>query len=292
MRGAAIALAALLLADAALADEEAIARGAYLARAGGCHACHTDHVVGGPSLAGGGAVATPFGSLFAPNITPDREHGIGRWSQAQFVTAMRHGQAPGSESYYPAFPYTAYSGITDGDLIDLWTYLQAQAPVAQPSAPHALAFPFDQRLASWAWQLMFFAPRPFLADPSRDEAWNRGRYLAEHLLHCGECHTPRNLLGGLDESLAYAGNRDWPAGGTVPNITSDKATGIGSWNANDIVWLLKTGFDPEGNDVQGSMAELIEHGSNHLEDTDLEAVAAYILSLDAIVYEIRRETSD
>ncbi|MDP6952147.1 MAG: c-type cytochrome [Alphaproteobacteria bacterium] len=282
------AIVALWLAGSAWAsdagaDEAAVERGAYLARAGGCHACHK------ADGSGGVKVATPFGALIAPNITPDRDHGIGRWSEAQFVAAMREGRATTGVRYYPGFPYTAYSGLTDADLADLWAYLQAQPPLAVPSQPHALAFPFDQRLSSLAWQVMFFAPEPFAPDPQRSAAWNRGRYLSEHLLHCRECHTPRNALGGLVDSLAYAGNQDWPAGGTVPNITSDPATGIGTWNDNDIVWLLRTGFTPDGNDVQGTMAELIEHGSQHLSEEDLRAVADYILALEPIDHEIRRE---
>ncbi len=283
MKGAALAIVALLLAGNAPANDAAVARGAYLARAGGCHACHKDD--GG----GGGKVATSFGTLIAPNITPDRDHGIGRWREAQFVAAMRYGRSPTGVRYYPGFPYTAYSGLTDTDLADLWAYLQAQAPVPRPSPPHALTFPFNQRIASLAWQVMFFVPQPFVTDAGRNDVLNRGRYLAEHLLHCRECHTPRNVFGGMLDSFAYAGNRDWPAGGTVPNITPDKETGIGSWNENDIVWLLQTGFNPDGNDVQGAMAELIEHGSSHLSDADLRAVAAYVLSLDPIAHEIRRE---
>ena len=290
MRAAAARAVALLalVATGAAADEGAVARGAYLARAGGCHACHTDHAGGGAPLAGGGKVETPFGTLFAPNITPDRDHGIGRWSRAQFFAAMRRGRATTGVRYYPAFPYTAYSGLTDADLDDLWTWLRDRPPALVADRAHEISFPFNQRIAALGWQMLFFRRRPFVADPAESETWNRGRYLAEHLLHCKECHTPRNLLGGPVESLAYAGNRDWPGDATVPNITPDKDTGIGGWGAGDIVWLLQTGFTPDGDDIQGRMAELVEHGSRHLSDADLGAVAEFIHSLDAIAYRVRK----
>jgi mono/diheme cytochrome c family protein len=279
--------AALALAGAAQADDS-VARGAYLARAGGCFACHTDHAGGGPPLAGGGAVETPFGTLYAPNLTPS-EHGLGRWRERQFIDAMRRGRAPNGTRYYPAFPYAAYAGMSDQDVSDLWAYLHSLAPVDRPNRPHDLAFPFNQRIASLVWQLAFFSPRRFAPDPDRPQAWNRGAYLAETLLHCRECHTPRTVFGAPAGDLAYAGNRDWPGGKTVPNITPDRATGIGGWSAGDIVWLLKTGFKPDGNDVQGSMADLVEHASSHLTDDDLEAVASYVLSLAPIEYRVREK---
>lgn len=282
------ALALLALAGAAQADEDAVARGAYLARAGGCFACHTDHAGGGPPLAGGGAVETPFGTLYAPNLTPS-ERGLGRWRLRQFSDAMRRGRAPNGTRYYAAFPYAAYAGMSDADLSDLWAYLSSLAPVDRPNRPHDLAFPFNQRIATLVWQALFFRPRRFAPDPDRPPAWNRGAYLAEALLHCRECHTPRTLLGAPVDDLAYAGNRDWPRGKTVPNITPDRATGIGGWSARDLVWLLKTGFKPDGNDVQGSMAELVEHATSHLSDEDLEAVATYVLSLAPIEYRVREK---
>jgi len=266
-------------ADAASDDPEAVSRGAYLARAGGCIACHTDIKRDGAPLAGGGKVETPFGVFYAPNLTPDPQHGLGHWTKTNFVAAMTRGRAPNGGLYYPAFPYPAYSGMTETDLSDLWAYLRSLAPVDRADQAHQLAFPFNLRAANLGWQFLFYSPEPWQPDPARPAEWNRGAYLTEHLLHCGECHTPRNRLGAKRIGLAYAGHKEGPENSTVPNITPDRETGIGDWSTTDIVWLLQTGFMPDGDDIQGEMKLLVEHGSSHLSPDDLNAVATYILAL-------------
>ncbi len=195
---------------------------------------------------------------------------------------MTRGRAPNGGLYYPAFPYPAYSGMTAADLSDLWVYLGSLAPVDRADRAHDLAFPFNLRAANLGWQFLFYRPEPWRPDPARPAAWNRGAYLTEHLLHCGECHTPRNPLGAKRTDLAYAGHKQRPDNSTVPNITPDAATGIGDWSTGDITWLLQTGFMPDGDDIQGDMKLLVDHGSSHLSADDLKAVAAYILSLPPI----------
>jgi len=284
--------AAGVFALAAAAADEAVARGAYLARAGGCFACHTDVKGGGAPLAGGGRIETPFGTFFGPNLTPHPDHGLGHWTEADFFAAMTEGRAPDGARYYPTFPYTSFSTTARADLADLWSYLRSLAPVARANTPHELKWPFGWRFLNRIWQWLFFRPQTFAPDPAHDAHWNRGAYLSEALLHCKECHSPRSRLGALKISLAYAGNRDGPGDTTVPNITADAETGIGRWSEIDVVWLLKTGFKPDGNDVQGIMAELIEHGSSHLSDDDLTAVAAYIRSLEPIRYQVRKPRAE
>ena len=262
-------------------DPDAVGRGGYLVRAGGCIACHTDVKGGGAPLAGGGAIETPFGTFYAPNLTPDRQFGIGRWQKTDFVAAMTRGRAPNGGLYYPVFPYPAYSGMTPRDLSDMWAYLRVVPPVDRPNTARTLAFPFSLRAVNLGWQALFFKPRPWRPEPKQTARWNRGAYLARHFLHCGECHTPRNRLGAKRIARAYAGHRQGPDGSTVPNITSHP-TGIAGWSAGDVVWLLQTGFLPQGDDIQGEMALLVEHGSKHLTDEDLAAVADFILALPPI----------
>ncbi|ROR35193.1 c-type cytochrome [Inmirania thermothiophila] len=278
-------LLALLAAGPAPAADgagaaDAVARGAYLVRAAGCKACHTAE--GGPAFAGGRALETPFGTFHTPNITPDPETGIGRWSDRDFVRALREGLAPDGSHYYPAFPYTSYTGIRDEDLLAIKAYLFSLPPVRRPNRPHALPFPVSQRWLLGPWKRLFFEPGPLVDDPSRPAWWNRGRYLVRALGHCGECHSPRNLAGAMDEDRFLAGNPDGPEGEVVPNITPDRETGIGRWRVGDLVEVLRSGMLPDGDFVGGAMGEVIDEGTSHLTDADLEAIARYLLSLPPI----------
>ncbi len=279
--------------DGASTVAAAVARGAYILRAGGCVACHTATDMDGPFLAGGAAIETPFGRFYAPNITPDREHGIGRWTEADFTRAMTQGRAPDSTAYYPVFPYPTYTRMSAGDIADLWAYLQTVPGDPTPRRQHEVAFPFSFRWLNQLWQTAFFHPGPFRGHHGRDPVWNRGAYLAEALGHCGTCHTPRNLLGGPQLAMVQAGTRLPNSENTVPNITPDSETGIGDWSEGDIVWLLKMGFRPDGNDVQGTMAEVIEHSTSHLSNDDLKALATYLRALPPVDNPIRvRPTTD
>ena len=283
------ALTLMLLSGAvpAVAEEDAVSRGEYLVRAGGCFSCHT--VAGGEKLAGGRALATPFGTFYSPNITPDRETGIGRWTNAQFLRALREGVRPDGANYFPVFPYPSFTGITDGDALAIKAYLFSLSPVHRENRPHDVPFPFAWRFLQTGWKLLFFTPGPFQPAPDRSVAYNRGAYLVTALAHCGECHTPRNFLGATQSGLWLAGTPDGPAGQLVPNITPDPDTGIGKWEKDDIVELLRTGTTPEQSKVKGAMRETIDDGLKYLSDSDLEAIADYLFAQPPIVHNVTRK---
>ena len=286
-------LAGVMLAGAAAAVEpdptspDPVARGAYVLRAAGCATCHTDVAGGGAFLAGGRMLSSPWGAIAVPNITPDPETGIGGWSDEDLVRALRDGKSPTGRTYYPAFPYTAYSGMRHEDMLDLKAYLDTVEPAAASNRPHALRFPFNVRLFLHPWRWLFFARAPAGPAPGADERLARGRYLVETLGHCAECHTPRNMLGALKPGRHLAGSRYGPAGVSVPNITPDAETGIGAWSEIDLVFFLRTGFTPSGDDVQGEMREAIDDGLRHLTQADLEAMAAWLKALPAIPNPVR-----
>jgi mono/diheme cytochrome c family protein len=263
----------------ARADEAAVRRGAYLFAAADCGACHTEPKGGAP-LAGGRALATPFGTFFSPNITPDRAHGIGAWSEADFRRALRDGKGRNGEYLFPVFPYTSFTGLGDADIADLYAYVMAQPKQEAADKPPQATFPFGFRPLLLAWRLLFFAEGPLAPLPDHDAEWNRGRYLAEAVAHCQECHTPRNFFGALETSHGYAGNPHGPDGQKAPNITPDAATGIGKWSLDDIVTLLKTGQTPDFDFVGSGMGEVVR-GTGQLTDADRHAIAVYIKSLPA-----------
>ena len=277
--GALLALATLRPAGAA--EPDLIARGAYLTAAAGCADCHTDSKQDGRPFAGGRALATPFGTFYAPNITPDVDTGIGRWSDAQFLDALREGVAPDGSNYYPVFPYPSFTKITNDDVQAIKAYLFAQPAVRQSNRPHDVVFPFSWRFLLNGWKLLFFSPGPFQPEPERGEAYNRGAYLVTALAHCGECHTPRNWFGATEPSRFLAGTPHGPDGKTVPNITPDPDTGIGTWSEQDIITLLKDGQTPDFDFVGGAMGEIVRNTSR-LDDADRRAIAVYLKSLPAI----------
>lgn len=282
--------AGLAWAGAALADEAAVKRGAYLVMAGGCVACHTDTKKKGPFLAGGRPIKTPFGTFFGPNITPHPEYGIGKWSDRDFVRAMREGVNPDGSHYFPVFPYNSFSGMTDRDLADIKAYLFSVEPVVRTNRRHDIAFPFGWRFLQTFWKWLYPAPGPFVPDPKRTAGWNRGAYLVTALAHCGECHTPRTLLGGLDRELWLAGTADGPEGELVPNITPDDETGVGGWSPDDIATYLKSGLTPDGDFAGSLMADVIEHSTSNLIDADIAAIIEYLKSLKPIRRRLRKST--
>jgi mono/diheme cytochrome c family protein len=282
----ALALLALTRAVPAAGEEDIVERGAYLVRAGGCFSCHT--APGEQKLAGGRALATPFGTFYSPNITPDPDTGIGRWTDAQFLRALREGIRPDGTNYFPVFPYTSFTRITDSDASAIRAYLFSLPAVRQQNRPHDVAFPFSWRLLQTGWKLLFFTPGPFQPVPDRSAAYNRGAYLVTALAHCGECHTPRNFLGALRPSQWMAGTTDGPEGQLVPNITPDPATGIGKWDKDDVVELLRTGATPEQSKVKGAMREVVDDGLKYLSKDDLQAIADYLFAQPAIHHEMVR----
>lgn len=257
-------------------DPAAVARGAVLANAAGCVGCHWDKANGGARFAGGKALETPFGAYYSRNITPDPDHGIGRWSDRDFLAALRTGIAPGGAHYFPAFPYPSFTGMTDQDLHDIHAYLRSQPPSAQPNRPHEVSFPFDMRASMLFWRALYFEQGPLRPDPAQSADWNRGAYLVKAVAHCGECHTPRTALGGPDSSRLL--NGAMLAGAKpkrAPNITPDAADGIGTWSLGDIATLLKTGMTPKGEFVGAPMSEVVE-GTGRLTDDDRRAIAVYL----------------
>ena len=262
-------------------DGDLVARGAYLATAAGCADCHTDAKNGGRPYAGGRALTTPFGTFYAPNITPDMVTGIGQWSDVQFLNALREGVRPDGSNFFPVFPYPSFTKITDGDVRAIKAYLFAQPAVRQANRAHDVAFPFSWRFLLSGWKVLFFNPGPFRPAPDRGETYNRGAYLVTALAHCGECHTSRNWFGAMEPSRFLAGTPHGPDGKAVPNITPNQETGIGKWSDDDIEALLKDGQTPDFDFVGGAMAEVVKNTAR-LTDADRRAIAAFLRSVTAV----------
>jgi mono/diheme cytochrome c family protein len=275
---AAILTAAIFLAAVdALAQDELVERGQYLVYAGGCVSCHTEDVDDAVPLAGGRAMESPFGTFYSPNITPDTGTGIGSWSDDDFVDAFWEGVSPQGEHYFPAFPYTAYTGVSREDLLAMKAYLFSLEPVQKESKEHELAWYMSTRLAAGAWKELNFDGARFVPDAAQDEQWNRGAYLVRHLGHCGECHTPRSNLGVLQADQEMAGSELGDE--SVPNITQHRVDGIGRWSTSDIEYYLDIGMLPDGDFSGGSMSEVIEDNTSKLSREDRMAIAAYIKSV-------------
>jgi mono/diheme cytochrome c family protein len=268
---AALAIGAAALACQAQGDAK---KGEYLAKAGGCAGCHTGSKPGATPFAGGRELATPFGKFYGPNITPHPDAGIGRWSEAGFIAAMRQGVRPDDAHYFPAFPYPSFTKIVDTDLKDLFAYLRSLPPSSQPSRAHELRFPFGFRFPLLGWKWLFFSPGPFVRDAPRSATLNRGAYLTDALGHCGECHTPRNFLGGANKGRYLAGGK-LPEGRT-PNLTP---TRLKRWNDKQLADFLRTGATPEGDAPSDTMYEVIRNTTSQLTPQDLAAMIAYLRSL-------------
>ncbi len=268
----------------------AIADGAVLFAAGGCANCHTDSKAKGPPLGGGAGIKTPFGTFYPPNISSHPEFGIGKWSDADFIHAMRSGTAPGGVHLYPAFPYVSYTNLTDADLLALKQHILSLPPVAVKSRAHDLGFPFNIRFGMVLWKWLFLDQGPMRPDPAQSAEWNRGRYLADGLVHCAECHTPRNVLGALDRDRWMAGNAkgEGPEGEAMPNITSHMTDGIGKWSVEEIAESLASGTLPDGDSFGSLMADVVEKGTAQLSDADRKAIAVYIKSLKPLAGRGRR----
>ena len=260
------------------ADDGNVTRGAYLARASGCIACHTNFESGGPILAGGPPLKTPFGTFYAPNLTPDKDFGIGNWNLENFATALRHGTSPEGKPYYPAFPYDFYTKLSDQDIADLWAAFQTVPPVNQISTPHELSFPFSVREGLNLWQNLFFKEGRFTSNETKGEQFNRGKYLVESAAHCAACHSPRNLFGALDKDKSFTGTESMLEGeGSIPAITPD-ALKSAEWSQSDLSYALKSGVKVDGDVFGGSMGEVVRDGTAYLQKQDLDAIAFYLLN--------------
>lgn len=266
-----------------------VGRGKYLFAAAGCKGCHTDVKRKGPPLAGGRRLKTTFGVFYSPNITPDPDYGIGKWSDGDFIRALRHGVGPDGRHYYPVFPYPSYTGVSDEDLLDIKAYLFTVPPEAVKNKPHQINFLFGQRFLIGVWKALFFKPGPFRPDPEKSRLWNRGAYLVNALAHCGECHTPRNALGAMIGDMAFGGTSRGPQGGIVPNITPDRETGIGDWPKGDLEEVLQTGMLPDGDFVGDAMGEVVDGTTSRLSKPDLGAIIAYLRVIAPIYHKVQKK---
>src|SRR3954469_4334889 len=256
-----------------------MANGLTTFNAGGCSSCHA--VPGQPDrlrLGGGLAIPSPFGTFYAPNISPDPADGIGRWTEAQFVSAVTKGTSPEGTHYFPAFPYTSYQRARLEDVRNLFAYLKTLPAASGKVRDHDVPFPFNIRRNIGIWKLLFMDGKPFTPDAARSASWNRGAYLVNSLGHCSECHSPRNFLGGLVTAQRFAGGPNPEGEGWVPNITQK---GLADWSVKDIDYFLETGQTPDGDTAGGSMARVIRNTSQ-LPPADRAAMAEYIKSLPAI----------
>jgi mono/diheme cytochrome c family protein len=290
----AILLLACLSGGAAIApigaaQAASVENGRYLFNAGGCASCHAapasakcdDPNYDDPlRLTGGRCLKSAFGTFYVPNITPDKQSGIGGWSDDGFIRAMTEGISPAGRPYYPAFPYASYRHMKREDLLDIKAFLDTLKPVPSKVPENVLAFPYNIRWGLGLWKWLYLDGGTFVPDPSKNAQINRGAYLVDGPGHCGECHTPRNSLGGMTKENKLSGAPDPEGKGFVPNITPD-ATGIGSWSEKDIVYALETGFVPDGDVLGGTMAKVQENMAK-LTAEDREAIAAYLKSLPPI----------
>lgn len=278
---AALGLGSALLAGAASAQmlQGDAKRGQYLMKAAGCMGCHTAEGKDAPPLAGGRELKTPFGSFYGPNITPHPQAGIGRWTEADFFTAMREGRRPDGAHYFPAFPYPSFTKMADGDLKDLWAFLRTVPPNAQPSKAHELSFPFGWRPLLLAWKWLFFTPGPQVPDPRLTPVQARGAYLVNALGHCGECHTPRNFLGGARKDRLLAGTKASEGVKSTANLTP---ANLKKWGDEDLREYLTSGQTPDGDSANSTMMEVVTNTTSQLTPQDMTALIAYLRSLPAL----------
>lgn len=255
-------------------------RGRSVFNAGGCPSCHASIDQDDRTVLGGGvAIPSPFGTFYAPNISQNPVDGIGRWSEANFVTAMLKGTSPGGQHYFPAFPYASYQRMTLEDVRDLFAYLKTLPQAAGKVRDHDIAFPFNVRRLVGGWKFLFLDGKPFAPDSTQSREWNRGAYLVNGPGHCAKCHSPRNFLGGIISAQRFAGGPDLDReGGWVPNITQK---GLGNWSVEDIQNFLDDGATPDGDSVSGSMKRVIRNTSE-LNAADRKAIAVYLKSLPPV----------
>jgi mono/diheme cytochrome c family protein len=250
-------------------------RGEYLGAIANCVSCHTAEAKDSAPYAGGRAIKSPFGTFYGPNITRHDTHGIGKWNESDFFRAMRFGKRPDGTAYFPAFPFSSYTMVTDSDLTDLWAYLRTIPPSNVPSREHDLGFLFSWRFPLRLWKWLFFTPGAFISDLKQTPQINRGAYLVRALGHCSECHTPRNLLGVPKQSRYMAGGKG-PDGKKVSNLTP---AGLKKWSDKDLKEFMVTGLYPDGDVVNETMGIVIRNSTSKLLSVDLDAMIAYLRTL-------------
>ncbi|WP_349972395.1 cytochrome c [Pseudomonas caspiana] len=270
-------LGASFALTAQAADQSLISKGEYLTRAADCVACHV--TPGGKPYAGGLEFKLPFGTLYSPNITPDKETGIGNWTDDEFVSALQKGVGKDGKHYYPAFPYTSYTLMPREDILAIKAYLFSLEPISQKPKENDLAFPFNQRWGMFFWNAIFAGNERFVPDSKQSAEWNRGAYLVQGPGHCGECHTPRNIFQAMSSGKSLAGGEigNWRA----YNISSDPTHGIGAWPQEALVSYLSKGYAPGYGGAGGPMADAVEHSLRYLTPEDVNAIAVYLKSTPA-----------
>ena len=251
---------------------ELVAKGKYLTIAADCEACHTKP--GGRPFVGGLAFQLPFGTMYSPNITPDKKTGIGEWSDAEFVRAVRSGVGKHGEDLYPAFPYTSYALLSTDDILAIKAYLNTLNPITYSPPENDLLFPFNQRFVMRGWKLLFVPWGQYQNDPTKTEAWNKGAYLVEALAHCGECHTPRGLMFQREQWKALSGGA--VDGWIAWNITPDTDSGIGNWSNQDIASYISKGHALGHGPAGGAMRQAIDLSLSKLPQSDIDAIVAYL----------------
>jgi mono/diheme cytochrome c family protein len=264
------------LAAAGPNDDEVIAHGKALVEAGDCSSCHT--LDPAKPFAGGKRIDTPFGAVYAPNLTPDKNTGIGFWSDPDFVNALRFGVSPDGSNYYPAFPYPHFTLVTRPDILAIRAYLATLEPYANTAPPAELRFPLNFRVLMKAWNFLFLKPGILVPEQEKGPDWNRGRYLVEGLGHCGACHTPKNIFGADKSGQALAGSNI--GGWFAPRLDGAARSGLKSWSADDIVEYLQSGRNGKSH-ADGPMAEVIVNSTSKMSDGDVRAIAVYLKDLPA-----------
>jgi len=271
-----LAVASILaLVASAAAAQSLVERGEYLARAGDCISCHTAQ--GGAPFAGGLRLDTPFGYMLSPNITPDADTGIGRWSSADFYRAAHDGVNKHGQDMYPTMPYDFYTKATRADIDAIYAYLRTVKPMRNAVDVNHLDFPFNVRMTMGVWRELYFKEGIYRPDPSKSAAWNRGAYLVEGLGHCSDCHSPRNLLGGIEKRKQFSGALI--DGWFALDLTDDISTGLGAWSAQDLATYFETGVGKDKTTTLGPMAEVIRNSLRYLTDDDRLAMGEYLKSL-------------
>jgi mono/diheme cytochrome c family protein len=263
---------------AKLAQASPVERGEYLAKAADCLVCHTTR--GGKDYAGGLGFKLPFGTLYSTNITPDKDTGIGNYSDQDFLNAMHRGVRRDGERLYPAMPYTSYTYVSDEDALAIKAYLFSLPAVHATAPANTLAFPFNQRWAMMFWSALFNPDTRFEPDTAKSPDWNRGAYLAEALAHCGECHTPRNLGFALNNRQKFAGAVT--AGWRAFNISSDRATGVGGWRDDDLISYLSNGHAAGHGTASGPMGEAVDYSFSQFAPEDIRAIVVYLRTVPAV----------
>ena len=246
-------------------QDQPIVRGKYLFTSAGCSGCHTSNKKNKDVLGGGKAITTSFGT----------------WSDSDFINAMREGISPQGTHYFPVFPYTSYSKMTNKDILDIKNYIFSLSPSAKRNLPHKIRFPFKFRKSMFLWKLLYFKKGAIVSNPNKETQWNRGSYLANAVFHCGECHTPRNYLGALISEKHFAGTLGGLRANVIPNITPDTDTGIGNWSERQITDFLTFGMLPDGDFVADDMVE-VSNNISKLNKKDINALVIYLRAIPGI----------